>query len=109
QLERDGGLDEERRARRRLVVDEAAHLRARLATHRNDVASVADRHGRVCNLEARRQRLDVLLELLDDAGACAADLTPQPRQLPRRRVAHRTAIVDRAADRLLEILALEQR
>jgi hypothetical protein len=81
QLERDRWLDEQRVARRRLVVHQAAHLAATIPADGYHITTFADRDRRVRDLVPRRQTRHVLLEFLDDPAACTADLAPERIQL----------------------------
>ncbi len=100
-LDRRRRLHEQRPPRGRLVVDDAAHRAARLATDRNHVPAVPHRHRHVGDALMRLQPSHQALEQLHELAFRGAQLAAQTPQRRRCIVAHRAIGIDGALDRAL--------
>ena len=104
QLDHLGRLDEQRGARRRLVVHDPADVAAGGAADRDHVAAAADGDGGIGGALGGVEPAQQTLELLDESLARFAHLGAGARQLLRRAVEHPAVWADRVAEARLQLL-----
>ena len=100
QVHRGQRLDEERGARGRLVVHQAADAVLEVGLERDHVAPIALGDDRLLQVGAVLRIGDDALELLQQAVVGQPQVAPDVGQLVRGRVEHLAALVERHADRL---------